>query len=741
MMEERPPITQLSHYHIVSKLGAGGMGEVYLAEDTRLNRRVALKLLPAGLMRDAETLRRFLQEARAASALNHPNIVTLHDVGADEAGRFIVMELVEGQTLRGKVTADNSAETVIALGSQIAKALAAAHAAGITHRDIKPDNIMVREDGIVKVLDFGLARLTHRDLGSEPTQTSETIPGMLMGTLKYMSPEQAQGATANSPSDIFSLGIILYELATGKHPFHSESPLGYLHAIPSLQPAAPSQVKPSVPLVLEGLILRMLEKQSTKRPSAAEVVQALEAIERGGNDPTVRTTLPELTAASVSKSVFAAAPPAVDEGFWVAVLPFRYRENSRGGELGPLADGLTEDILTGLARFSYLRVIARGSTLRYANETADVRTVGKELGARYVLEGSLRLAGSALRVAVQLVDAASGANIWAETYSRDFHPANIFDLQDDLAPRIVSTIADTSGVLTHTISEALRSKSPEQLSPHEAVLRTFSYYERATPDEHAEVRAALEMAVERAPDQADCWAVLSMLYQDEHRLGFNPRPDPLNRALAAARRAVEAAPSNSLAHHVLASTLFWRREFGAFRSAAERAVALNPMDGTTVAYMGCLLAFSGEWDRGREWWEQALPLNPYHPGWFWLGPYFDAYRQGDYGGALEAAVKVNMPGYYFAQAALAAAHAQLGAEPAAGKALRQFLALRPDIASEPALARAEFGKWFGPGEVLDGFLDGLRKAGLEGALLISAGARQAAAQPGCLRHILMHRMS
>ncbi len=698
-MEERPPNTHLSYYRIVSKLGAGGMGEVYLAEDTRLDRKVALKLLPAEVTQDPDSIRRFIQEAKAASALNHPNIITVHDIGETEAGRFIVMELVAGRTLGAKIAEDNSVETILTLGVQMARALAAAHAAGITHRDIKPDNIMVRDDGYVKVLDFGLARLVPGAIGEEPTRTGETIPGLLMGTLKYMSPEQTRGEAVSHPSDVFSLGIIFYQLATGKHPFHAETPLGYLHAIPSQKPKPPSQWRPGLPAALETLILRMLEKDAARRPVAGDVAEALTDMARRGADATVQIR---------AAPVVAGAPAAsADEGFWVAVLPFKHR--GAHPELAMLAEGLTEEIVTGLSRFSYLRVIARGSTLRYATEASDVRTVGRELGARYVMEGNLRQAGSELRVAVQLVDATSGAHLWAETYARPFRPEEIFDLQDDLVPRIVSTVADTSGVLTHTMSEALRSKASGELTPYEAVLRSFSYYERATPDEHALVRAALEVAVQQAPDHAECWAQLSMLYQDEHRLGFNPRPDPLGRALAAARRAVEAAPSSHLAHHVLASTLFCRRELQAFRKAAERAIALNPMDGTTVAYLGMLIAFAGDWEHGRALWERALQFNPHHPGWFWLGPFFYAYRQSDYQGALDAAVKINMPGYYFAQAALAAAYAQLGEREAARSALENLLALKPGFG---AAARDEFGKWFGAGEVLEGFLAGLGKAGL-----------------------------
>src|SRR6476660_7950537 len=355
--------TTLSHYRIVSRIGAGGMGEVWLAEDTRLDRKVALKLLPAEFTQDADRVRRFMQEARAASALNHPNIITVYDIGESEAGRFIVMELVAGRTLRAVIAENNSIEPLLSVGSQIAKALSAAHGAGITHRDIKPDNIMVRDDGYVKVLDFGLARLLPTT-ASDPeamTLAQQTTPGTVMGTLAYMSPEQASGQTVGSASDVFALGIVLYELATGSHPFKSESMLGYLHAITSQTPPSMTSLKAHLPPALDDLILRMLDKDASKRPIASEVAQALQEIEKYGSSK----TFPIRIAAEKQKA------RSEEEGFWVAVLPFKYRGSN--SDIEALAEGLSDDILTGLSRFSYLRVIARSSTLRFSGESTDVR--------------------------------------------------------------------------------------------------------------------------------------------------------------------------------------------------------------------------------------------------------------------------------------------------------------------------------------------------------------------------------
>jgi predicted ATPase len=270
--------TRLGPYEILSALGAGGMGEVWRARDTRLNRDVAIKVLPASFAKDADRLLRFEQEARATSALNHPNIVTIHELGELEAGRFIVMELVDGRTLRALVDEGISLDALARLGSQMAKALGAAHAAGITHRDIKPENIMVRDDGYVKVLDFGLARLVPTGMDREAATLQYTQPGTLLGSVRYMSPEQGRGESVSHPSDIFSLGIIFYEMATGRHPFATDSILGTLNAITQQVPLTPSSLNTEIPSALEILILQMLQKDARLRPTAAEVEMALAEI-------------------------------------------------------------------------------------------------------------------------------------------------------------------------------------------------------------------------------------------------------------------------------------------------------------------------------------------------------------------------------------------------------------------------------------------------------------------------------
>ena len=411
--------------------------------------------------------------------------------------------------------------------------------------------------------------------------------------------------------------------------------------------------------------------------------------------------------ASRTKSGTDAERARADEGFWVAVLPFKY--SGGNADLTALAEGLTEEIVTGLSRFSYLKVISRSSTSRYAKESVDVRSAGKELGARYIIEGSLRHSGKKVRLSVQLVDAVSGAQLWAENYERNFSPEAVFQLQDDLVPRIVSTVADTYGVLPYSMSDLVRSKAPDQLTPYEALLRGIGYGYRLTPEEHAAARTCTERAVQQAPGYADGWAMLSFLYQEEYGFGFNPQPDPLERALQAARRATDAAPSNAFAQTALARTLFFRKEFQAFRTAAEQAISLNPMDGAMLANVGTMLAYSGDWERGCALIEKAMQLNPRHPGWYWFPFFYNAYRQGDYRGALSVMLKINLPGFFATHEGLAAVHGQLGERDAASQSLKEMPKLVPNFAD---IARVLKSKWF-DSELVEHLLDGLRKAGLE----------------------------
>ena len=695
----------LAHYRINSALGAGGMGEVYRATDTKLGRDVALKVLPSDMASDPDRLARFQREARAVAALNHPNVVTVYSVEESDNIHFITMELIEGLPLDRLIASDGlPVDQIVEIAGALAEALAAAHEKGIVHRDLKPSNVMVTKEGRVKVLDFGLAKDVGAEGANDATLTSagRTQAGMVMGTPAYMSPEQVSGRALDHRTDIFSLGVVLYEMATGRPPFVAPSSAELISSILRDSPPSVTELRADLPGDLARVIRRCLEKDPRHR------VQTARDVSNEFRD--MAQTAPRPARVSTSSSRAAAVPESgstrADEGFWITVLPFKYSGSNT--DLAALAEGLTDDIVTNMSKFSYLRVIARGSTARYAQHAVDLRVAAKELGARYVMEGSLRHAGSKVRIAVQLVDAASGASLWAETYDRAFTPETTLDLLDDVVPRIVATVGDTQGILPHSMTEALRNRDPESLTPYEALLRSFGFHQHVNAEEHLVGRTALEHAVEQAPDRADCWAMLSWLYRAEYTHGFNVRPDSMVRALAAARRAVNLAPSNQLAQAALASALFFHRELGAFRSAAERALALNHMQGYTTAFLGMHFAFSGDWERGCALTDRAIQINPNHPGWYWLVFAYNAYHQGDNQRALEFALKVNMPALWTAQLALIVIYSQLGEPEQARSVLRDLLAARPDFA---ATAPEHLAKWWQP-DMIARIVADLRKVGL-----------------------------
>jgi TolB-like protein/predicted Ser/Thr protein kinase len=656
---------KLGPYEIVAPIGAGGMGEVWKARDTRLDRIVAVKQI------NESHRPRFEREARAIAALNHPNICQIFDVGPD----YLVLEFVEGTPLIGPLRI----EQALPLAQQIASALDAAHKRGILHRDLKPANVLVTETG-AKLLDFGLAKLTE----NSDVDATKTVAGTVMGTAAYMSPEQAQGRATDARSDIFSFGAVLYERLSGRRAFNGSSMLDILNAVVRSEPAP-------VDSPLAAVVKRCLAKDASQRfQSAAELKAALSQLPAGPN--------------SVASQP---APVRGDEGFWVAVLPFKAACVST--EVAALADGLFDEIVAGLSRFSHLRVIARTSTLRYANQAVDLRAAGRELGARYIMDGSLRQASARLRVTVQLSETATGVELWAETYERSFKPEATFEIQDDLKQRIVSTCADPYGVLSRVISEAVRDRDLNVLTPYEGLMRGFGYHQRLTPEEHREVRHILESAVAREPGNASCWAMLSIVYAHEYGHGFNTRPDAVARALTAARRAVDLAPANHLAHQALSTALLFRGEIAACLHEADRAIELNPLDGGSNAAMGANMAFAGDWDRGCALIERSMDLNPHHPVWYRGMLSFREYWKGNYRAAVEEAIKTNAPGLFWLQIVLAAAYGQLGEKETAASAVRALNAQVPNFSLN---ARDILGTWCRP-DIVDQLIEGLQMAGMQ----------------------------
>ena len=657
------------------------MGVVYRAEDLRLDRIVALKFLASHLVANEDVRRRFVREAKTAAALQHPNICTVHEIDEVDGKTFISMAYLEGRELAHEI-AEGPIETQRAVGliTQFAEGLAEAHAKGIVHRDIKPANLFVTPNGRAVILDFGLAQLATAN-------SKLTREGTTLGTCVYMSPEQTSGADVDARTDVWALGCVLYEMLAGEAAFRGHYDQAIVYSIINEEPEPLENVPPEIDAIVRRCLAKKADDRYLDGKALLEDLQGRKA----------STGFPSGSSIATSSEV-----PRV------AVL--RLKTRAGDAEMESFAEGLTEDITSGLAQFRHLVVVSASAAADF-QARADVREISKGLGARFVIEGSIRKAGSSIRVSVQLLDAETGAHLWSDHFDRSIGSSDVFAAQDELTDRIVATVADPFGVLTRSLAAQVKARATDAPTAHEAVLLTFAYWQQVRPDEQAGVRAALEQALEREPDHAEALACLARLHVDEHRFNFNPPPDALDRALRTAQRAVELDATSQLAYRSLAEAHYYRFELSAFRLAADRALALNPRDTANVHWMGMLIAYSGDWEIGHSIAEKVRQLNPHHPSWFYMFYLNYHYQAHEYELALAAAEKVNMPGYYFVSMDLAMINAQLGQTEEARKHLKTFIELAPDVATDP---RVEISKWQGfSEEFIEHKLDGLRKAGLE----------------------------
>jgi len=686
----------LNHFKIVDRLGKGGMAEVYVAEDLKLKRKVALKVLPEEMARDAVRLERFQREAETIAALNHPNIVTIFSVEESEGIHFLTMELVEGETLNQLIPSDGmELKSFLQIATPVSEALSAAHEKGIIHRDLKPTNIMVTREGRTKILDFGLAKLLRDD--SDPNVSKvethiETEEGIILGTFPYMSPEQIQGKRLDHRTDIFSLGIIFYEMLTGLRPFRGDTSAELISSILRDNPDPVTELKADLPEHLERVLRRCLMKDPKDRYQTSRDVY---------------NELHDVAPISGSSSRPRTATTSGGE-MWIAVLPFQVQ--AANAEMEDFADGLHQDISAALSQFPYLSVIARNSTLRFKGLSGDVRLIGSQIGARYVLQGGIRKAGSTIRLNIQLIDTSTGTNLWAETYNRDLQSSDIFTVQDEITDRVAATVADNFGVLVRSMVAALESKPDEELTGNEYVIRFFGYYMRLTPDAHAKIRPVLEDAIQKIPRNSEIWGCLSIVYQNEYAFGFNTLPNALDRALAAAQRAVELNRTSQLAYEALAMVHFLRRDLPAFSPAADRAMSLNPRNSNTYAYLGNLLVFTRQFEKGTTMTRKAMEMNPHHAGWFHFALIWDHYSRNEFEKVLEHTNRVNMPGFFWPPLIIASVCGQLGRKSEATTALNELLSIDPDFASH---ARSYIEPWLYATGFIEPLLEGLRKAGLE----------------------------
>ena len=520
----------ISHYRITAKLGSGGMGVVYEAEDTTLGRHVALKFLPAELAKDAGSLERFQREARAASALNHPGICTVHAIEQHEGQHFIAMELLEGETLGERVRRGVlELGPLLELGVQIADALESAHAKGIVHRDLKPANIFVTPRGQAKVLDFGLAKIERprSGPGGEHSETPTAVQpneltsaGTTMGTVSYMSPEQARGQLTDARSDLFSLGTVLYQAATGTLPFAGETSAVVFDAILNREPAPLAQVNPTLPAELNRILGKALEKDRGLRYQTAtdlktDLLRLKRDVESGGRRAAELQDSRGGTAKAAEKSV--------------AVIYFENLSGVKEDEY--LRDGVTEDIITELSKIKGLRIFSRSTVLSFRDKQVAPAQVGQQLGAAYLLTGSLRRAGARLRINAELVDTKTDFPLWSERYDREMK--DVFEVQDEIARKIAEALRVT---LSPQEQAALAARPTDNLQAYDLYLRGKSYARRVTRQDVEFALQMFESAVAMDPGFALAHAAIANACA-QHYYRSERTPAWIDRARAASQKA------------------------------------------------------------------------------------------------------------------------------------------------------------------------------------------------------------
>lgn len=660
----------VSHYRILQKLGTGGMGEVYLAEDTELERHVALKILLAEVADDEDRVRRFVQEAKAASALNHPNILTVYEIGSFENSRFIVTELIKGETLRERLQGEPlSLREILDVAVQIASALNAAHAAGIVHRDIKPENIMLRDDGLVKVLDFGLAKLTEKqiravDSEGETRAQVRTSPGMVMGTVNYMSPEQARGKETDARSDIWSLGVVLFEMLTRKMPFEGETTNDTLAAILTREPAL---LDGSTPTELRRIIRKALQKKAGERyqtikdflldvknlkhdlefaeelersqipnltkasnvrtnPSAENATAILPAVVSTQSSLPLATSSAEYIVGEVRKHKLGAALGALillvllGAGVWflflrtssarqiesIAVLPFVNESGNADNEY--LSDGMTETLIRSLSQIPNLNVKARSSVFRYKGKEIDLPKIARELNVQAILTGRVLQHGEQLVMNLELVDALTENIIWAEQYSRN--QTDLVSLQTEIA-------RDVSNKLRPKLSSAeerrLTKSYTENTEAYKFYLQGRFHFNKFSESDFRKGIGYFNQAIALDPNYAlaytgvaDCYFGLSDQYE--------PPREVMPKARAAAEKALELDDSLAEAHVSLGLVKgFHEWKWAETEEQFQRAIALNPNYGNAHHFYARYLAFMGRFDEAVKESERAVQIEPLSP--------------------------------------------------------------------------------------------------------------------------------
>ena len=690
--------TAIKQYRILAPIGKGGMGEVYLAQDTALDRKVALKILPSEFAADKDRMDRFIREAKAASALNHPNILTIYEIGECDGTHFIATEFIDGKTLTELVRAQPlDYRFVVDVALQLVSALDDAHATGIVHRDIKPDNVMVRANGLAKLLDFGIAKLSAPTEPGDDTSTalrSQTRAGVIIGTPQYMSPEQARGLPVDHQTDIFSLGVVMHHMLSGQSPFAGDTASDSMAAVLTREPPWLTEA----PAGLADIVSKALQKDTRHRyRSARDLLNDLKAFRQESDfqDNTDRRAGSTPLEATAGRS---------GSRHSIAVLPFTNMSADPDNE--HFCDGLAEELLNALSKVDDLKVAARTSAFSFKGKSVHASEIGARLNVDHILEGSVRRSGSRLRISVQLVNVSDGFHLWSDRYDREMR--DIFDVQDEIALAVVGAL---KVMLFGAEKAALLKRHTDDVAVHELFLKGRYYSYKYSADGWTRAIEFFQRAIDIQPDYAPAHARMAACYGCLWFFGLLPAGQTIPQCKASTHKALELDRTLADAYLSLAIvTFFYDWEWDKAEQAFRQSITQSSNNAEALSYYALFLSFEERADEALDHAQRALEIDPLSPlinmnvGWTYFGTgrsdealnqagkmieiepeFYGAYwlkgairlAAGKYADAVEDFKRaVSLGGHHIVVADLASAYALAGRRDDAASILDQLLELR-----------------------------------------------------------------